>query len=145
MMKKLAGLLLASSVVMPAAFADVSDDLSSGLSLDMVLQNSVNAGETVESATFKMVQLIPGRAGDVVAMAVAACADVVCERSVAQAAISAGADPVAVTAASAAAPRRLSRPSGMSRKAMQKARHDLRNAQRWIRPAARTTPLASYY
>ncbi len=144
MMKKLAGLLLASSVVMPAAFADVSDDLSSGLSLDMVLQNSVNAGETVESATFKMVQLIPGRAGDVVAMAVAACADVVCERSVAQAAISAGADPVAVTAATAA-PRRFSRPSGMSRKTMQKARHDLRNAQRWIRPAARTTPLASYH
>ncbi len=143
-MKKLAGLLLASSVVMPAAFADVSDDLSSGLSLDMVLQNSVNAGETVESATFKMVQLIPGRAGDVVAMAVAACADVVCERSVAQAAISAGADPVAVTAATAA-PRHFGRPSRMSRKALQKARHDLRNAQRWIRPAARTTPLASYH
>ncbi len=144
MKKRLAGLFLASSFMVSVAFADVADDLSSGLFLDMVLQNAVNAGGTIESVAFEMVQLVPERAGDVVAMAVAACADAACERSVAQSAIAAGADPVTVTAA-AAAPRRFSRPHGLSRSTLQRARHEQRNAQRWIRPAARTTPLASYY
>ncbi len=144
MKNKLAGLLLASSVMVPTAFAGVADDLSNGLSLDVVLQNAIAAGGTVESATFEMVQLAPERAGDVVVMAIAACADAVCERSVAQSAISAGADPVAVTAATAA-PRRFSRPSGMSRRDLQRARHAQRVTERRTRPSARTTPLASYY
>ena len=144
MKKKLAGLLLASSIMVPAAFAGVADDLSRDLSLGIVLQNAVNAGGTVESATFEMVQLAPERAGDVVAMAIVACGDAVCERSVAQSAIAAGADPVTITAATAA-PRRFSQPHGMSRRDLQRARHEQRNAKRWIRPAARTTPLASYH
>ena len=144
MKKKLAGLLLASSVMMPAAFAGIADDLNHGLSLDMVLENAVNAGGAVESVAFEMVKLAPERAGDVVAMAIVACSDAACERSVVQSAIAAGADPITITAATAA-PRRFSRPHGVNRRDLRRARHEQRNAQRWIRPAARTTPLASYY
>ncbi len=144
MKKRLAGLLLASSFVATTVFAGIADDVSNGIALDVVLKNAVDAGETVESATFEMVRLMPERAGDVVAVALSACSDAVCERSVAQSAIAAGADPVIVTAATAA-PRRGFRPVGMSRRDLQRARYAQRVAERRIRPSARTTPLASYY
>lgn len=110
-------LVLAIFLVMPYQLvsADVQGDLAAGLPMATIVQNALDAGQEIEDITSTIASLSPGRAAEAVSEGIArfpdSAAGIVTAATAAaplqqviivNAAITAGADPIVVTNASAA-------------------------------------------
>lgn len=114
---KMKTLVLAIFLVMPYQLvsADVQGDLAAGLPMATIVQNALDAGQEIEDITSTVASLSPERAAEAVSEGIARFPDSAAgivsaataaaplqQTTIADAAITAGADPTVVTTASAA-------------------------------------------